>query len=157
MTTPSTTENGTVSDRLDILAALNNYAYGLDERRWDRWDLVFTDDAVIDFTPMGGKREAPGEMRARLDKPDPDWLFAQHPVANTVITIEGDRASAYSDYRMELGRRSDTDGEIVRTSGGGAYEDTLLRTPAGWRISERRVSMKWRQTSQVRDEVTRRA
>jgi 3-phenylpropionate/cinnamic acid dioxygenase small subunit len=142
-------------DQLEIETALRQYAYGLDERNWKAWDLAFTDDAVIDFTPMGGKRETPAEMSARLSKPDPDRLFAQHPLINTVIEVTGDEATAYSDYQMELGRKGETEGEIVRVSGGGSYVDRLRRTEGGWRIYERSVSMKWRETRRVKDELPR--
>lgn len=142
-------------DHIGIEAALRNYAYGLDERRWEAWDLAFTDDAIIDFTPMGGKRETPAEMRARLGKPDPAWLFAQHPLVNTVIELDGDEATAYSDYLVETGRHGGEEGEIVRTSGGGSYVDRLRRTENGWRISERRIWMKWKETRHVKDEITR--
>ncbi|KAF0962769.1 nuclear transport factor 2 family protein [Rhodococcus sp. T7] len=144
-----------LQDRLDIEKALRHYAIGLDERRWEEWDLAFAADAAIDFTPMGGKRETPAQMRERLSKPDPAWLFAQHPLYNTVIELAGDTAKAFSHYQMETGRRGESEGEIVRVSGGGAYEDTLARTDAGWRITERRVFMKWKETRRVRDEVTR--
>lgn len=145
----------TLQDRLDIEKALRHYAIGLDERRWEEWDLAFAPEAAIDFSPMGGKRETPDEMRARLSKPDPTWLFAQHPLYNTVIELDGDTATAFSHYQMETGRRSDVEGEIIRISGGGAYEDTLVRTSTGWRITERKVFMKWKETRRVKDEVTR--
>jgi hypothetical protein len=148
-------DNDVLRDQLGIETALRNYAHGLDERRWEAWDLAFTDDAVIDFTPMGGKRETPDAMRARLSAPDPGWLFAQHPLFNTVVEIDGDEATAYSDYRMETGRRSDEPGVIVRVSGGGSYVDRLRRTDAGWRIHHRSVAMKWREARRVKDEITR--
>lgn len=143
------------SDQIEIEAALRYYAYGLDERRWDAWERAFTDDAVIDFTPMGGKRETPAQMSARLGRPDPDRLFAQHPLINTVVEVTGEEAVACSDYGMEIGRRSGTEGEIIRVSGGGSYVDRLRRTEAGWRIYHRTVTLKWRETRRVRDEVTR--
>ena len=142
-------------DKLDIEKAMRHYAVGLDERRWEEWDLAFAPDAAIDFTPMGGKRESPGQMRERLSKPDPAWLFAQHPLYNTLITLDGDSATAFSHFQMETGRRAESEGEIVRVSGGGSYEDTLARTEAGWRITERRVFMKWKETRRVTDEVAR--
>ncbi|WP_216892322.1 nuclear transport factor 2 family protein [Nocardia alni] len=144
-----------LQDRIGIEAALRGYAYGLDERRWEAWDLVFTEDAIIDFTPMGGKRETPAQMSARLSAPDPAWLFAQHPLINTVIEIDGDEARAFSDYQMETGRRAETPGEIIRVSGGGSYIDLLRRTGDGWRVYHRSVSLKWRERRQVKDEISR--
>lgn len=142
-----------LSDRVEIEAALRAYAVGLDERRFEMWDNVFTDDAVIDFTPMGGRRETPAEMSNRLGSDDPNWLFAQHPLYNTLIEVDGDQATAHSDYGVETGRRGAEEGQIVRMSGGGSYRDTLRRTPVGWRISERLVFMKWKQTVTVPDEL----
>lgn len=142
-------------DRLDIEMALRGYAYGLDERRWEAWDQVFSKDAVIDFTPMGGKEETPAQMSERLSKPDPDWLFAQHPLYNTLIVLDGDTATAFSHYQMETGRKADEEGYIIRVSGGGAYDDELARTEAGWRITRRTVHMKWKETRRVKDEAKR--
>jgi 3-phenylpropionate/cinnamic acid dioxygenase small subunit len=144
-----------LQDRLDIEKAMRHYAIGLDERRWEEWDLAFAPEAAIDFTPMGGKRETPDQMRERLSRPDPAWLFAQHPLFNTVIELDGDTATAFSHFQMETGRRSDVEGEIVRVTGGGSYEDTLIRTADGWRITERKVFMKWKETRRVKDEVAR--
>ncbi|MFJ3667398.1 nuclear transport factor 2 family protein [Streptomyces sp. NPDC090106] len=143
-----------VQDRLDIEKAMRHYAVGLDERRWEEWDLAFTADGIIDFTPMGGRRETRDQMRERLSRPDPAWLFAQHPLFNTVITLRGDTATAFSHFQMETGRRSEG-GAVTRVSGGGSYEDTLARTPEGWRITERRVLLKWKHTRTEKDEVTR--
>ena len=50
---------------------------------------------------------------------------------------------------------SAVEGEIIRITGGGSYEDTLARTAAGWRITERKVFMKWKETRTVSDEITR--
>lgn len=149
------TDFSILADHLAIQTAISTYAMGLDERRWELWDDVFTADAVIDFRPMGGELETPAEMSGRLGRPDPSWLFAQHPVTNVVISLDGDQATAYSDYRVETGRRTGTPGEIARVSGGGTYEDTLLRTGAGWRISQRRVFMKWRESRTAPDPITR--
>ncbi len=147
--------NSELQDRVDIEEAMRHYAVGLDERRWEEWDLAFSADAAIDFTPMGGKRESPAQMRERLSKPDPTWHFAQHPLYNTIISLDGDSATAFSHFQMETGRRAETEGEIVRVSGGGSYEDTLARTDDGWRIVERKVFMKWKETRTVKDEVER--
>jgi hypothetical protein len=143
-------------DRLEIEVVLRKYAVGLDERRFDLWDHVFAKDAFIDFTPMGGKRERPHEMSGRLAASNADWLFAQHPLYNTVIDVDGDTAVAHSDYGLETGRRSpDVEGHIVLTSGGGSYGDTVVRTEHGWRITERVVTMKWKHTRTIVDELAK--
>jgi hypothetical protein len=146
-----------LADRIDIEGLLRTYAVGLDERRFDLWDNVFTDDAVIDFSPMNGRVETPAQMSARLGAADPAWLFAQHPVFNCLITFHDDRATATSDYLVETGRRTSALGgnEIVRMSGGGSYVDRMRHTADGWRIEHRSVSMKWKRTETVVDEIDR--
>jgi 3-phenylpropionate/cinnamic acid dioxygenase small subunit len=145
--------NNSTADRFEIEEALRHYAFGLDERQWHAWQKAFASDAVIDFSPMGGVRQTPAEMIARLSEPDSDWLFAQHPLINTIIEFEGDEAVARSDFLMETGRSSSLDGVIIRVSGGGSYVDRLRRTEAGWRIYLREVRMKWKETRRVKNEA----
>ncbi|WP_439030566.1 nuclear transport factor 2 family protein [Gordonia terrae] len=147
------------TDRVEIETALRTYAVALDERRFELWNEVFTEDAVIDFSPMGGRRETPAQMSARLGATDPGWVFAQHPLYNTVIEVDGDTASAHSEYGVETGRWAGdpADRILVRMSGGGSYRDTLRRTESGWRITERVISMKWKRTETVADEVATRS
>ena len=57
-----------------------------------------------------------------------------HYTMNTIIAVEGDRATAQSNYLV-----------ILETSGGpapsvcGIYDDVFTRTAAGWRFQRRRL------------------
>ena len=43
-----------ISDRLEIQDLLARYCDALDRKDWDIFDRIFTPDAVIDYTAMGG-------------------------------------------------------------------------------------------------------
>jgi hypothetical protein len=45
-----------MSDRLEIMDLLASYSHAIDQRDWDALDDVFTPDALIDYTEMGGSR-----------------------------------------------------------------------------------------------------
>ena len=81
-----------LQDRLDIEKAMRHYAVGLDERRWEEWDLAFAADAAIDFTPMGGKRETPVRgMTSRWQmyaQPGGDALDARWPAAPSAPRVQ---------------------------------------------------------------------
>ena len=45
-----------ISDRLEIQDLLNRYSYAIDERNFDDLDNVFTPDATIDYSQVGGDK-----------------------------------------------------------------------------------------------------
>jgi len=45
-----------ISDRLEIQDLMVAYSHAVDTRDWDAFDDVFTPDATIDYTEMGGSR-----------------------------------------------------------------------------------------------------
>ena len=43
-----------ISDELEIASVLNRYARAVDGKDWDLWRSLFTDDADIDYSSVGG-------------------------------------------------------------------------------------------------------
>jgi hypothetical protein len=132
-----------ISDRLDITDAVTRYSYGLDQRIWSEWDLAFTPDAVIDFSDFGIAPCGYAELRTLLSANDATRISGQHLLSNQMIWLDGDTARSHVEYSLATMARSDTPGQATRNRGGGWYDDHLLRTPAGWRISYRRGHGKW--------------
>ncbi|CAM3470249.1 nuclear transport factor 2 family protein [Occultella aeris] len=69
--------------------------------------------------------------------------MGQHLLHNTAIEVDGDRATARSEYTMTTHARTETEGKARRVQGGGWYSDEMLRTDAGWRITRRTANAKW--------------
>jgi ketosteroid isomerase-like protein len=125
-----------ISDRLEINELLIRYSHTLDTQDWDALERVFTDDAVIDYTEMGGPRGGVRATREFLETVMPTFVSYQHLVANTVLDIEGDTATArticHNPMVMDLG-----EGKTHVFYCGLWYRDQLVRTAQGWRIAER--------------------
>jgi len=125
-----------ISDRLEIDELLVRYSHVVDRKAWDEFADLFTEDAVIDYTEMGGPRGGVGETLRFLQEAMPGFLSYQHLVGNTVLDIDGDAATARTICHnpMVLDRG---EGRTHVFFCGLWYRDTLVRTARGWRIRER--------------------
>lgn len=125
-----------ISDRLEIQDLLVRYSHAVDTRDWDAFEQVFTDDAVIDYTEMGGPRGGVKETRAFLESAMPMFSGFQHMIANTVLELDGDTARArticHNPMVLDQG-----EGQTHVFFCGLWYRDVLVRTREGWRIKDR--------------------
>jgi len=125
-----------ISDRLEIQELLVRYSHAVDTRDWDAFERVFTDDAVIDYTEMGGPRGGVKETRAFLEKAMPMFSSFQHMVSNTVLELDGDEARSRTICHNPMVIDQGEAGPHVFFCGLW-YRDLLVRTEAGWRIKDR--------------------
>ena len=125
-----------ISDRLEIQELLVRYSHTIDSRDWDAFMEVFTPDAIIDYTEMGGPRGDLASTRAFLQSTMPLFSSYQHLLTNFVIDITGDEAQARTTCINPMVLDRPDDGPHVFFCGLW-YRDRLVRTPAGWRIADR--------------------
>ncbi len=139
-----------ISDRLEITETITRYSHGLDQRRWEEWDRTFTPDAVLDLSAVGMPAQSPTEARATFTAGDAVRIPAgQHLLLNTLIHLDGGTATARSEFLMHTFVRTGTPGRAQWNRAGGWYDDELVRTPAGWRISRRTAHPKWHHTEEI--------
>lgn len=127
-----------ISDRLEIEELLVRYSHALDSKDWDAWEALFTPDAVIDYTEMGGIRGGVHDVRVWLEEVMAWPVSYQHLVADTLLDFGDDdhvRARTICHNPMVL---DDGKGGTHVFFCGLWYVDRLVRTPAGWRFAERR-------------------
>ena len=122
-----------ISDRLEIQDLMVRYAHAVDTREWTLFKELFTDDAVIDYSAFGGPCGSVDEVTSFLQLTMPLFSATQHLVANCAVTLDGDRATARTMCHNPM---AVSDSESVLLCGLW-YVDTLVRTPDGWRLSER--------------------
>lgn len=125
-----------ISDRIEIDDLLTRYATAVDSRDWDLYATCFTPDAFIDYTSAGGIKGTVQEVRDWLAKVLLVFSMTQHVVANRVVVIRGDTATARSCFYNPMGV-PDGNGSMTLFIDGGYYNDRLVRTAEGWRIRER--------------------
>ena len=125
-----------ISDRMEIQELMVSYSHAVDSRDWDALDDVFTDDAIIDYTEMGGSRGDVVETKAFLKKAMPNFAGFQHMVATSKVILNGDTADGrticHNPMLLDKGN-----GEVHVFFCGLWYRDHFVRTPSGWRIQSR--------------------
>jgi hypothetical protein len=129
-----------ISDRLEIQDLLARYTDAIDRRDWDALDRIFTPDARIDYSAVGGAAGNLPEIKEFLDESFKFFASSQHLIGSSVVDISGDEAKARTICHnpMVFGPMAADDGGDPRLLVCGIwYRDRLVRTPEGWRIAER--------------------
>nr|WP_206323029.1 nuclear transport factor 2 family protein [Streptomyces sp. HNM0575] len=121
-----------LEDRIAVAELISSHGHLVDDGSLDRLDEVFTPDVVYDLTGFGQGRlagvAAVREAALALGAANP----VAHHVTNVVVT-----GAADGQVRVRskgLGVKADG------SCGSVSYDDTVVRTPDGWRISHRKVS-----------------
>ena len=114
------------NDFVELQQLLSRYCHIVDAKAWDQLDQIFADDASVTVAGVYPTATGIEDLRA---------LYARmnHPVAHTsssVIVVGSGSATARLASKWVTIR---ADG----LTGTGVYEDVVVRTPEGWRISER--------------------
>ena len=123
-----------ISDRFEIQQLLIDYSTAIDQRRFDDLDRVFVPDAYIDYRAMGGIDGQYPAVKAWLSQVLPNFPAYSHMLGNHDVRIDGDSATSRTlcFNPMVLG------GEQNQVMFCGLwYEDELVRTPLGWRMTRR--------------------
>ncbi len=129
-------------DRFAIHDLLHLYAHFHDSKQPGRIAAeIFAEDAVIDFGtgPVTG-RKAIADFFAGF----PEFLGTSHNISNILVEGTGDRARAQCHcLAWHWIARPDVDGRpSIHPSDAlaiGGYQDELVRTSEGWRITTRKT------------------
>ncbi len=128
-----------VADRMAIIEITHRYCWALDSKNWPLLDDVFIADATAKLrSPLLEGRDA---IRDRISSAVDPLDATQHTVTNHLVTIDGDRATSRC-YLHSQHVRNDAVGGVNYVIAG-RYEDELVRTNDGWRISFRRLVQVW--------------
>ncbi len=82
-----------ISDRLEIQDLMVRYSHAVDTGQWDLLDDIFTEDAHIDYTAMGGPAGDVAATKKFLAAMLPNFPAFQHLISNSSITLDGDTAT----------------------------------------------------------------
>lgn len=127
-------------DRLALQQLAIDYANAIDRRDWDGLDLVFTVDAHIDYSAMGGIAGDYRRIKAWLPRSLRFFKSYQHFVGNFQYRLEGDDGGrargevACFNPMVVPGLLFGLPRTVVF---GFWYEDEYRRTAEGWRIVRR--------------------
>ena len=134
-----------ISDRFEIQDLVYHYADLIDRRDIERLRTeVFTADAHIDYSAMGGSVGVLDETIAFLNAALTEELFpnSQHLNANIQVKLQGDTATGrvmcLNPMEMSL-----PEGGSQTYFLGLWYVDEYRRTEQGWRIARRAEEKSW--------------
>ena len=125
-----------VTDRFALHELLHLYGHLVDDRRWHDLDQIFTADVVYDAIDF----DMP--VTRSLDELVAEWTsdegLRRHPLAhhstNIVVTEDADGTVRVRSKGIGVGAGGRV-GSVV-------YDDIAVRTPDGWRLSSRRVTLR---------------
>ena len=121
-------------DKEQIAEVLIRYATGIDSKDWPLLRSCWTDEIDVDYQQLGRFTSADAltdVMRQLHENMGPTY----HRMSNFVIAVDGDRATVRSYVQAVLMLQPDDSTNWVDALG--HYDDVFVRTPDGWRISER--------------------
>jgi 3-phenylpropionate/cinnamic acid dioxygenase small subunit len=122
------------ADKEQIAEVLIRYATGIDSKDWPLLRSCWTDEIDVDYQQLGRFTSADAltdVMRQLHENMGPTY----HRMSNFVIAVDGDRATVRSYVHAVLMLQRDDSTNWVDALG--HYDDVFVRTPDGWRISER--------------------
>jgi hypothetical protein len=126
-----------ISDRLEIEQLLIRYCHAIDERDWDAYRSVYTDDAIIDDIGAGPGNTV-DQMVEFLPQALEKVVLIQHAISTSRVAIDRDTATATAKTVCHCPVVLETvDGKSEMFFQGLWYDDELTRTQNGWKISKR--------------------
>ena len=121
-----------LSDRAEITDVLTRYTRAIDTRSWDDLDAVFTDDAILDYSAVGGPADRLEVAKPWVEQGLSGFLRYQHVIGQVSIELDGDAARATAYFTNPMVAPTKDGGETV-VEVGGYYHHELVRTESGWR------------------------
>ena len=116
----------------ELMAA---YAQALDACRFADVAACFASDG--EWTTDYGAARGPAEIEAFIRGIVPvkgEGPQRKHYITNIIIKVDGETASAVSDYLIVR----EAEGGLIPVMGG-TYRDKFVKTPAGWRFSRKEL------------------
>jgi hypothetical protein len=122
-----------LGDKEAIRELFSEYCFRMDDFRFAELSALFTDDG--EWIARYARARGPAEIAALMARNIPPEPKRKHFIMNSLIRLDGDRATARTSYLVVL----QAAGGALVPSVAGTYEDILVRTAAGWRFRERRL------------------
>jgi 3-phenylpropionate/cinnamic acid dioxygenase small subunit len=127
-----------IADRIEIADLFARFTRLLDEKRWEDADTVFAGDVAV-HSPRGGELRGIDTVVGFMRQGEVEGQHTQHTTTDLLVNVEGDRAGASANSLVYYYR----DGQAPHFTGGLRMASTTVRTPAGWRFREVRITPAW--------------
>ena len=127
-----------ISDRLELEKLVTDYATAVDTRNFTEFNNLFTADAIIDYTAVGGISGNLKEIIVYLETALDFFPNYQHFISNISLTITGNNATG----KVMCFNPMQTKENLVFFLGIW-YHDTYINIDDRWFISSRIEESSW--------------
>jgi SnoaL-like domain len=132
------TYESVAADRQAIIDLTINYCWTLDGRDWQALREVFLPDATA---MLGSECAGIDAIIERVSTALHHLDASQHLISNHQVSVDGDTATCRCYLQAQHVRKSAENGPNFIVAG--RYQDQLVRTDRGWRISRRVLTVDW--------------
>jgi 3-phenylpropionate/cinnamic acid dioxygenase small subunit len=129
-----TTSKDRRRDIEQITDVLTRYATGIDTKDWALFRDCFVDDACFDYGEIGRWSDTDGITEFMIAAHE-GMRDTKHMLHNVVVEFQGDDHATSVTYVHTVQALAADPTQWI--DGVGQYEDHLVRTDGGWRISAR--------------------
>jgi hypothetical protein len=119
-------------DKDAIREVLYRYCFTMDRQQFDDLGALFAPDG--EWIAPYARATGPAEVAVLMRRNVPATPRRMHLTMNSVISLDGDRAGAESNYLVVLQSAAGLVPSIC-----GIYVDVLARTPGGWHFRRREL------------------
>jgi len=127
-----------ISDRLELEKLVTDYATAVDTRNFTEFNNLFTADAIIDYTAVGGISGNLKEIIVYLETALDFFPNYQHFISNISLTITGNNATGKV---MCFNPMQTKENQVFFL--GIWYHDTYINIDDRWLISSRIEESSW--------------
>jgi hypothetical protein len=127
-----------ISDRLELEKLVTDYATAVDARNFTEFNNLFTADAIIDYTAVGGISGNLKEIIVYLETALDFFPNYQHFISNISLTITGNNATGKV---MCFNPMQTKENQVFFL--GIWYHDTYINIDDRWLISSRIEESSW--------------
>ncbi|WP_433444712.1 nuclear transport factor 2 family protein [Nonomuraea sp. CA-141351] len=127
-----------IADRIEIADLFTRFALLLDQKRWEDAGTVFADDVAV-HSPRGGELRGIDKVVGFMRQGEVEGQQAQHTTTDLLVDVDGDQAAASANSIVYYYR----DSQAPHFTGGLRLASTVVRTRAGWRLREVRITPAW--------------
>jgi ketosteroid isomerase-like protein len=124
------------ADRVELHELPGRYGDAIDDRDWERLGTIFTEDAIFDLTDLGGPRCDGLDAIKRFMAEE-----ANHPKTHLMTNVYVDEAPSGAQLRFRIIALLG-EGRV----GSASYYDDVVKTPNGWRVTNRVITRRRRPT-----------
>lgn len=125
-------------DKAQIAEVLVRCATGIDTKDWPLFRACWTDEVDVDYGDLGTYTDADA-YAALVEQIHGGMGPTYHRLSNIAVDVDGDRASARSYVHAVLQGAPGDDNSWIEALG--HYDDELVRTADGWRLTKRTTHM----------------